>query len=219
MHSGYTEAGSNAMARYVLGKIRAERTLIEQDRVPYTIFRLPAVVGPEDPSLRAYFYFQRLMDGGPLILMNGSIQSIHLAYSRDLAHGYLSALTSEHAINQVYNLAQRESVRLVDWLHLAACLLEVKPTFVNIPAEVLHNSGFFYPEPLAFIATFFMNIHKAEIDLGYKTTPQAKWMENTVHWYRDFYRGPNSAGYENRQKEIEFAQMYQQAIKKLEREK
>jgi len=99
MHFGYTEAGPNGMAGYILGKIRAERTLIEQDTVPYTIIRPTILVGPEDPSLRAYFYFQRLMDGGPLILRNGGIQSIQLAYSRDVAHGYLLALNSERAIN------------------------------------------------------------------------------------------------------------------------
>lgn len=197
MHAGYTDTAPDGMKRYVLGKIRAERTLIEQDAVPYTIIRPAAVVGPEDPSLRAYFYFQRLMDGGPLILTNGGVQSVHLAYSRDVAKGYLLALTSERAINQVYNLAQRETVRTVDWLHLAAHLLEVKPTFISIPAEVLRSSGFIYPEPLAFVATFFMNTHKAETDLGYKTTPQVTWMKNTVHWYRDFYNGPNSMGYEN----------------------
>jgi len=215
MHAGYTELVPDGMRRYVIGKIRAERTLIEQDAVPYTIIRLPVVVGPEDPSLRAYFYFQRLRDGGPLILTNGGVQSIHLAYSRDAAHGYLLALTSKRTINQVYNLAQRETVRLVDWLLLAAHLLEVKPTFVSIPADVLRTSGFNYPEPLTFVATFFMNTHKAEIDLGYKTTPQAAWTKNTVHWYRDFYSGPDSMGYKNRQKEIKFAQMYQQAVSAL----
>jgi len=124
-------------------------------------------------------------------------------------------LTSERAINQVYNLAQRETVRLIDWLRLAAHFLKVRPKFVSIPAEVLRSSGFIYPEPLTFVTTFFVNTHKAETDLGYKTTPQVTWMKNTVHWYRDFYNGPNSMGYENRQKEIEFAQMYQQAISAL----
>jgi len=219
MHSGYTKAGPNGMAGYVLGKIHAERTLIEQDAVPYTIIRPATVAGPEDPSLRAYFYFQRLMDGGPLILRNGGIQSIQLAYSRDVAHGYLLALNSERAINQVYHLAQQETVRLIDWLHLAAHFLEVKPKFVNIPAEVLRNNRFFYPEPLTLVTTFFVNTHKAEVDLGYKTTPQATWTKNTVHWYRDFYRGPNSMGYENRQREIEFAQMYQQATSALSNNK
>ena len=215
MHSGYTEAGPKGIVRYVLGKIGAERALIEQDGVPYTIIRPAAVLGPEDPSLRAYFYFQLLMDSGPLILRNGGIQSVHLAYSRDIAKGYLLALTAESGINQVYNLAQRETVRTVDWLHLVANFLGVKPTFVNIAAETLRSSGFIYPEPLAFVATFFMNTHKAETDLGYKTTPQAAWTEETMCWYRDFYKGPNSMGYESRHKEIEFAQMYQKAISSL----
>ena len=215
MYAGYTEPAPDGLKRYVLGKIRAERTLIEQDVVPYTIIRLPLVLGPEDPSLSAYFYFQRLMDGGPLILRNGGVQSVHLAYSRDVAHGYLLTLTSERAINQVYNLAQRETIRTVDWLHLAAQFLDVKPDFVNIPTDVLRTSGFNYPEPLEFVATFLMNTHKAEIDLGFKTTPQATWVKNTVYWYRNSYSGPNSMGYENRQKEIKFAQMYQQAVSTL----
>jgi len=96
MHAGYTDTAPDGMKRYVLGKIRAERALIEQDAVPYTIIRPAVVVGPEDPSLRAYFYFQRLMDGGPLILTNGGVQSVHLAYSRDVAKGYLLAFRLCH---------------------------------------------------------------------------------------------------------------------------
>jgi len=197
---------------YTLGKLRAEHELIEQDALPYTIIRPPIVLGPEDPSLRGYFYFQRLMDGEPLLVTNGGVQSFRLIYSRDLARGYLLALKSEQAVNQIYNLAQREVIRLVDLLKEAARILEVEPDIVGIPAEALARGGLEYPEPYARMTNFIPDIAKAEAELGFTTTPFRRWLSETVLWYRDAYRGEDSAGYEQRRREVEFAEHYRQAL-------
>lgn len=197
---------------YTLGKLGAERGLIEQDAVSYTIIRPPIVLGPEDPSLRGYFYFQRLMDEKPLLVTNGGVQSFRLVYSRDLARGYLMALKSERAVNQIYNLAQREVIRLVDLLKEAARALGVEPDLVGVPAEALAQGGLEYPEPYARMTNFIPDISKAEAELGFVTTPFAEWLAKTVIWYRDSYQGEDSAGYGNRPREVEFAERYRQTI-------
>lgn len=200
--------------RYPLGKVRAERVLMEQDDIRYTIIRPAQVLGPEDRSIRGYFYFQRLMDGQPIILTDGGVQSHQVSYSRDLARSYLLAMDNVRAENQAYNITQREIFRVVDWLHEAAQLLGVVPQFVNVPADVLDSSYPTYNEGV-FLATYVTDLSKAIEELGYTTTPQSIWLGETVRWYRDSYKGPDSPGYDGRQKEIDFARQYQATISHL----
>ena len=120
---------------YVSGKIEAEEVLLEQDEVRYTIVRPSSIYGPDDPSGRCQFYLRRLLDSNPLILTNGGVHIHNLAYRRDVARGYIAAMSSEKAVNQVYNFVQNEMFRVLDWVSLAADLLEVKTDIVSISAE------------------------------------------------------------------------------------
>ena len=201
--------------RYTLGKLHAERALLDQDDLAYTIIRPPIVLGPEDHSLRGYFYFQRLMDGGPIILTNGGVQSFRLAYSRDLSRGYLRALGSERAENAIYNLNQSEIIQLTDLIHGAAKALGVEPDLVSIPGETLQDAGFEYPETYAPVQNFVPSIEKAQSELSYTTTPFEAWIAETARWYRDHYQGEDAKGYEQRDAEVRFAQAYRQAVAQL----
>lgn len=196
---------------YTMGKLGTERAVQAQDKLQYTIIRPPMVLGPQDHTLRGYFYFQRLMDGKPLMVTNGGVQSFRLVYSRDLARGYLQALESKHAVNQTYNLAQSEVITLVELLKEAAKALDIQPNLVHVPADVLEASGLEYPEPYAQMTNFILDISKAVGEINFRTTPFADWLVETVLWYRDSYRGKDSLGYENRQKEVEFIQRFEKA--------
>jgi len=201
--------------RYTLGKLGAERVLLEQDALSYTIVRPPVVLGPEDPTLRGYFYFQRLMDGKPLLVTNGGVQSFRLVYSRDLARGYLRVLETDRAAGQIYNFAQGEVIRLRDLLKEAARVLGADPTFVSVPPELFQQIGFDYPEPYARMTNFIPDISKAETGLGFSTTPFPAWLGETVLWHRDPYNGPDSAGCEHRQREIRLAERFEAMLAQL----
>ena len=200
---------------YALGKLQAEKVLFEQDIVPYTIIRPPNVMGPEDPTGRCQFYFQRLLDGKPLILTNGGVQSAQPVYRRDLARAYVLAMGNEKAVNQVYNIAQNKTARLVDWVRLAADLLGVEANPVSIPGEVLQKAGFEYAESYTYIGTFTLDVAKARTDLGYTSTSVASWLATTTQWYQDTQHEADSPGYGDRQKEIEFAERYLNAVGKI----
>ena len=201
--------------RYTLGKLNAERTLLDQDDLPFTIIRPPIVLGPEDHSLRGYFYFQRLLDGQPIILTNGGVQSFRLAYSRDLSRGYLRALASERAENAIYNLNQSEIIQLTDLIEASAEALGVEPDIVSIPQQTLQDVGFEYPETYAPVQNFVPSIEKAQSELSYTTTPFDDWIAETARWYRDHHRGEDSRGYDERDREVRFAQAYRDAMPHL----
>jgi len=194
---------------YTMGKLGGEKTLHGQSDVPFVIVRPPVVLGPEDVTLRGYFYFQRLLDGKPLIVTNGGVQSFRLVYSQDLARGYLLTLNNDAALGQTYNLTQKESVRLMDLLKQTANALDVEPNFVSVPNDVLRAKDFDYPEPYAGMTNFLPAIRKAETELGYTTTPFNDWLNETAIWYRDHYQGEDSANYKKRDEEVKLAQWYQ----------
>jgi len=201
--------------RYTMGKLSAERVLLNQDDLAYTIIRPPIVLGPEDHSLRGYFYFQRLMDERPIILTNGGVQSFRLAYSRDLSRGYLRALASERAENAIYNLNQSEIIQLTDLIHAAAEALGVEADIVPIPHQALQGAGLEYPETYAPVQNFIPSVEKAQSELSYTTTPFEDWIAETARWYRDRYQGEDSRGYDRRDQEVQFAQAYRDAVAQL----
>lgn len=200
---------------YVTGKLEAEKVLAEQDKVPYTIVRPSSIAGSNDPSGRFQFYFRRLLDGYPLILTNGGVHIHNLAYRRDVARGYLAAMSSKKAVNQIYNFAQDEMFRVLDWISLAADLLGVKANIVSISAESLQQSGFNYSEPWSFTGNSILNVSRAQTDLGYQSTPVETWMTEITQWYREKGEWKNSHEERERQKEIAFIQKYRRLIAQL----
>lgn len=193
---------------YAAGKLAAERALLDQDAVPYTIIRPPVVLGPADPSLRGYFYIQRLLDGQPLILTNGGVNSFRLVFSRDLAGAYLLAMESPAAEGRTYNITQGEIVTVRDFVETAAEPLDVDPHLVDIPYDTLEAAGFQYPEPYSALINFIPSLRRAEDELGYRSTPFRSWVRETATWFRDQYQGEDSAGYGDREREVQFAQGY-----------
>jgi 2'-hydroxyisoflavone reductase len=193
---------------YTMGKLEGERALFSQDKMPFVIIRPPVVLGPEDVTLRGYFYFQRLMDGKPLMLTNGGVQSFRLVYSQDLAKGYLLTLSNDKALGQAYNIVQKEAIRLIDLINTSAEALGVEPDLVNVGADLFKQKEFSYPESYANMTNLTPTIYKAEADLGYTTTPYKEWLAETAIWYRDSYEGKDSAGYEQRDAEVEFVKWF-----------
>jgi nucleoside-diphosphate-sugar epimerase len=213
--SGHPTPADDEFINYVTGKLEAEKVIVEQDKVLYTIVRPSSTAGPNDPSGRCQFYFRRLLDGNPLILTNGGVHVHNMAYRRDVARGYLAAMSSKKAVNQIYNFAQDEMFRVLDWVSLAADLLEVEADIVSISAESLQQSGFVYSEPWSFTGNFILDVSRAQTDLGYQSTPVETWMTVTTEWYREKGEWKNSLEESERQEEIAFIQRYRRLIAQL----
>ena len=197
------------MIGYATGKLAAEKALIEQEQVDYTIIRPHIVVGPEDNSGRLQFFCQRLMDGKPLILTNGGVQSLQFIYSRDLAQSYLLALTSKQAVNQIYTLAGNKTCRLVEWVELLAEQLGVSPNLISIPGDVIESAPFNYAENWVLRGTLTFDVSKTVRDLGFRPTSIETWTEVCAKWYSETAHAADSPGYTDRDREVEFASLYQ----------
>jgi nucleoside-diphosphate-sugar epimerase len=194
---------------YTVGKIEAERVLLGQDRLPITVIRPPVVIGPHDPTLRLVFYVQRLLDSGPLLLLDAGKHSFHLADSRDLAESYLLVLAAgEAAFGKAYNVCQPDVLSLEELVRASAEALGREARIVPVPAAAV-PAGFDYPEPLGpYPHPMICPPLQACRELGLRPRPVLEAVRDAARWHAE-HPGKDSAGYSRRREEIELAERFQ----------
>jgi nucleoside-diphosphate-sugar epimerase len=212
-HGGLREI-AHTMGSYALEKLKSERLILQQQDLPFTIFRPPVVLGPGDHHQRGFFYIQRIRDGGPLLLANGGAQLVQNVYRDDIARAYLLAIQGEPTC-RVFNIAG-QLAPLWHWLELAAQELAQPAQFLAVGREALAQRLPGYHEPWEFDYNLFLDACRAERELGFQPTPLEEWWPETVRWYRDQRGLANSAGYEQRQQEIDFARGWRAALAGLD---
>jgi nucleoside-diphosphate-sugar epimerase len=191
---------SNIHWKYAHNKMAAERELVRQDRVPWTILRPPIVYGPSDFPDRGFWYLSRLMQGGPILLANNGASSFRLAFSMDVAEIYLALIERPIALGRIYNVAQKEIITLRDFIDESAHVLGVKPQYVPAPLEVLGELG----GPFAHDRNWIPDIEAATRDLGFIPTPWPDIAEISANWFRDYVKEDPKV-FETRAAELEFA--------------
>lgn len=208
--------------RYGFRKRECETVLrraFETERFPVVIFRLPIVFGERDHTLRAYSYFLRLEDGRPIILPDGGLNIFTHIYQDDVVRTVAENLTNPTAVGQVYNLAQAEIMTLRSFVLAAARIMGRTPDLVDIPVSVLDASGLGISfSPLYARRPFVLVTEKARQELGFTSTPVMTWLEKTVRWFKEEYRGGPPENYRTRDREVEFAARYRSAVENMLRE-
>jgi len=208
--------GGDELWTYGYQKRQCEEVLQEafkQEGFPVTIFRLPIVIGERDYTLRAYSYIIRIMDGKPLILPDGGMNVFTLIYQGDIVRTIAYNLLNPSSLGQAYNLAQEEIVSLRAFVKTIAHVMEKKVELVNIPVEVLKRTPLELSfSPFTMRRPLILDVYKAKSQLHFKSTPFSVWIANTVHWFKDKYKGKPPLNYRNREIEVEFIRHYQKAV-------
>ncbi len=202
------EDPSNVHWQYARGKLEAEAYLTSQKEIPWTIFRPSPVYGPFDNKNRVFWYLTRLIQGGPILLGNGGVQSFRLCFSEDLARAYRSAAEKDSTKNQIYYLAQFEIVTLRQLLELSAEALKAPVEFLSLPEELLGElSG-----PLGNLQNFIPNIAKAQHELEYRPTPFEEFCTLTAKWFRDQWKGNEKELLTTRDEELTLAHKWKNKV-------
>lgn len=188
---------------YSEGKRACEQAAAEQSAFPYTIIRPPIVQGPEDPSRRGWFWYQRIADGGPVLVPVRSPASVwRQAYSADIAAAAALAAGNPAAFGRTYNVAGAEILTLEDFVRLVAGMQSRPDPVVPVPQQVLAREAPWYRPPFAH--WFVMDITRITQDLGFTPTPLREWLGETVRWH--LAAGLQAAdGYDRRHDEIALA--------------
>jgi nucleoside-diphosphate-sugar epimerase len=188
--------------KYARGKMEAERELVRQERVPWTILRPPIVYGPSDVTERGFWYLKRLMDGGPILLPNNGAGSFRLGFSLDLAHLYVETIARSIAIGRIYNMGCREIITLRDFIDESAHVLGMKPHYVSAPYEELGDLG----GPYAMNRNWIPDLSAVRRDLGFMPTPWPDVAEVSANWFRDCWKGDEQKLLSTREAELKLAQ-------------
>ena len=195
---------------YSAGKRRGEKWLQESSDIPYTIFRIPAMLGEDDNEERSWWWSQRAMDGGPIIIPAENRGMFRCLYAADAADAYVKAIKSPKAANQTYHVATHEIIAIERWADLVCRTVGHESTLTFIPWEsILRHDGLSrhrrWYSRLARPFPYLPDLSKAKEDFGFTTTPLETWVRSTVEWYMNEYQGEDSAGYEYREAEIALA--------------
>ena len=204
---------STEIDEYAQGKRQIERYLHETLDFPWVVMRVPATMGPEDPSLRFWWYMQRVLDGREMLLRDGGSNIFRLGFRDDVAQAFIDAMDSPNTVRQTYNICQDEVATLLRFLRAMAKAAGRRLNVVSVPGDAAesltdlpwHDWAF---DPFSRPAAYVMSISKARRDFGLHNTPMVDWVRQTVDWYSENHDGADSAFYDRRDDEVEFARWW-----------
>jgi nucleoside-diphosphate-sugar epimerase len=186
---------------YLAGKRWCETVLARSQGFPWVSVRPPAVLGADDPSLRAVAYIQRVEDGGPLLVPAESCErQAGLAWSRDV--GYACALACELSREAAgaYNVAF-EGVSLRRLIEAIGKALGRTPELIPIPfADLPPLASPYGPDPRRSAG---YDLTRSRRGLRFEPSALEDALAETLAWY--LARRPSHPGYAQRARELELA--------------
>lgn len=194
----------NAYARH---KASAERALFRMHAdsgFPVTSFRPPFVHGPNQPYYREQFFWDRLLDGRPIVLPDGGSTRMQWAYVHDVAEACVRAIEVPDAAGQAFNIAHVEQTTQRSWIETLARVAGVEPRFAVVPRTAIHGAGGqLVGRPLYFGEYLDLPAHtelveKAPRLLGVSPMPLEEALRAGFAWYRGQPRRAMDYSFEDR---------------------
>lgn len=210
---------------YGIKKRQCEDVLWEahdEKRFPVSVLRPTFVCGPRDPTMRDWFWIERLLDGKPLLVPGSGDFAFQQVYVGDIAKMFVTLLDYPDSIGKAYNIAGEEIFSLNEYLQRLGTLLGREPEIVHVDQNVFNNLTFStHPHadvfPFNVQRTSVFSLDRIKHDLHYVSTPFRQWMLETIEWYvQNCDR--HSYGYDRREEELEFMEMWKRVQQQLQKE-
>ena len=199
-------APDDAPVPYVRHKASAERMLFRmhaESGFPVSTFRPPFVHGPNQPFYREQFFWDRLIDGRPVILPDGGATPMQWAFVSDVAEACVRALEVPEAAGEAFNIAH-EPMTQREFVESLASVAGVAPTFAPVPRARIQAAG---GEPAGsnlYFGTYLdlpphtEVVEKAPRLLGVVPTPMDDALRVSFEWYRTQPRRQIDYAFEDR---------------------
>lgn len=178
---------------YVQHKASAERALFAMHRetgFPVTTFRPPFVHGPGQMFYREQFFWDRLLDGRPIILPDGGHDPVQWVYAPDVAEACVRAIEVPAASGEAFNVAHVEPTTQRSFVAALARAAGVEPILAAVPRAAIHAAGgqlagenIYYGEFLD-LPPHISVVDKGRRVLGVEPTPLDEALRASYAWYR-----------------------------------
>lgn len=173
---------------------------------PYTSLRLPMVNSERDHFQRLQNYLFRMWDGAPLLIPADPGLPLRHVYGEDVVRGIQLCLAKQRTIGRAYNLSQDETFSLREFLDLTASLAGSRLHLADFPRSLLDSARLFpHCSPFSDPWMSSLDNQRSKQELGINYTPVSAYLRYLIEYYRE-HREPPPPGYEQRSRELEFAQ-------------
>jgi len=185
----------------------------DEKTFPVSMLRPTYISGPGDPAMRDYFWIERILDGNPLLVPGSGDHAFQQVYVQDVARAFADLIEYPESIGKAYNIAAEEIFSLNDYLRALGKILGVEPELIHVDQDIFDQLPFsISSEGDVFTfntrRTAIFSLDRITNDLDYTSTPFGSWMSKTIRWFTEECEG-HSLGYENRLREIEFAENWE----------
>jgi 2'-hydroxyisoflavone reductase len=184
---------------YVRHKVTTEHALFRmhaENGFPAVSFRPPFVHGPRQPFYREQFFWDRMLDGRPIILPDGGETVMEWAFAPDVADACLRALDVPAAVGEAFNVAHVEPTTQRSFVAALARAAGVEPELVSVPRDAIRGAGgnratgnLYFGEVMDLPAHSSV-VDKAARILGFQPTPLDEALRVTFEWYAAQPRRP-----------------------------
>ena len=190
---------------YGNGKREAEAHL-RDGGMPWTVLRAPVVVGADDRTLRVWWFVQRLLDGGPIVVADwGPGRIFQVVWTDDLARAFVIAAGNRSAYGRVYNVAQAEVFTADTWILAIAALLGREASIVHVAEDQVSVPGYATPIVGRGFGHLLLDTAAIRCELGFEPVDESVWLRHTVAGCASNPPPRDSAGYEHRAAERRLA--------------
>jgi nucleoside-diphosphate-sugar epimerase len=200
-------ASPDVPVAYVQHKARSERALFRmhaETGLPVVTFRPPFVHGPRQPFYREQFFWDRLLDGRPVILPDGGATPTQWVYVDDVAEACVRALEVPEAVGEAFNVAHVEPLTQRTFVEALARVAGVTPRLVPVPrADIVAQGGHPFAGKLYFgeyldLPPMTEAVGKVTRLLGVVPIPLEDGLRRGFEWYRAQPRRAIDYGFEDR---------------------
>ncbi|CAN5802397.1 hypothetical protein BH24ACI5_BH24ACI5_06560 [soil metagenome] len=192
---------------YAVHKASAERVLFGMHAAsgfPAVTFRPPFVHGPRQPFYREQFFWDRLLDGRPIVLPDGGAGPMQWAFVEDVAEACVRAIEVPDAAGEAFNVGHVEPTSQRTFVEALARVAGVEATFVSVRREaILAAGGQLVGEPLYFGEFLDLPPHTELVEktsrlLGVTATSLDSALRGGFAWYTAQARRPVDYAFEDR---------------------
>lgn len=170
-----SQLGANKYwGKYGTDKIEAEQALQKRNPNAY-IIRPPYLYGPMNNVYREAFVFDCAMQGRAFYLPQNGEMQLQFFHVRDLCK-FIDSLLSYHPKQLIFNVGNKETISIREWVEICYRIVGKKVEFVNIDGDIEQRNYFsFYNYEYYLDVQRQQNVYSETISLEEGLKESSKW--------------------------------------------